>query len=829
MSEAKCCGESASGSSRENPAGTTSLRYRIGTQPTFLRAMVQALPRERVLLDDGTVARPLEALTTRAVSDGTIALLDAWASALDVLTFYGERIQNESYLATAVEQRSVRELAQMIGYVPAPGVAASTRLAFSVDASAPETGVTVASNWPVMSVPAQGELPQTFETSAALEARAAWNELRPLARKPQVIVEGTVQLYLHGLATRLVPGSPIVVVGKEREDAPDKSERWDLRMVVHVETVPEQDHTLVTLDRPLGDGHTDPAASPQRVITFRARAALFGAAAPDVRIMPKEVQDQLAKSDQAGKSPRWRGFYMSEDPAVAHTAIDLDRDYANVVVDSFVCLQDRVEVELYKVLKVSPQARTDFSLAGKCTRVFLDSAQHLEDFKRRSTVVHIESEELRRAEAPLLDHVSGSVIELDRAIPELPPGRELIFAGIDADTGEPTSELAIVKACRAGSGGVHSEIELMTGLRSSYVRATLVIHGNVVVATHGTSGMELLGSGNGALSHQRFRLRGKPLTWVPARTAGGAESTLRVRVNGVLWYETPSLHDHGPLDQVYVRTTDSEGVTTLEFGDGKRGARLPSGVNNVSADYRQGLGLAAEVEAGQLTLLQRRPLGVRAVLNPQAASGAADPELLADTRHNAPLRVLTFDRLVSVQDYEDFARAFAGIGKARASQLWDGKRSFVHLTVASASGGAIAEASQTFAALTDSLARFGDPAHVVTVSSHDQVGFGAHLNLLLDPAHVDTAGEAVHAALRAAFSYEQRQFGEPVTADQIVSVAQNVAGVIAVDLDTLFRDKTSKEYRSRLTARRASWSGAGVTKAELLVIDPVQVTLGKMG
>ena len=76
-------------------------------------------------------------LRTRADSDFTIALLDAWAVALDILSFYQERIANESYLRTAVDQRSVIELARLVGYKPSPGVAASAFLAFTLSSTRP--------------------------------------------------------------------------------------------------------------------------------------------------------------------------------------------------------------------------------------------------------------------------------------------------------------------------------------------------------------------------------------------------------------------------------------------------------------------------------------------------------------------------------------------------------------------------------------------------------------------------------------------------------------------------------------------------------------------
>ena len=53
-------------------------------------------------------------------------------------------------------------------------------------------------------------------------------------------------------------------------------------------------------------------------------------------------------------------------------------------------------------------------------------------------------------------------------------------------------------------------------------------------------------------------------------------------------------------------------------------------------------------------------------------------------RQNAPLAVTALDRLVSTQDYADFARTFAGIGKASATRLSDGRHQLVHVTIAGA-------------------------------------------------------------------------------------------------------------------------------------------------
>ena len=138
---------------------------------------------------------------------------------------------------------------------------------------------------------------------------------------------------------------------------------------------------------------------------------------------------------------------------------------------------------------------------------------------------------------------------------------------------------------------------------------------------------EVLGSGDGTQTHQRFQLKKPPLTYLSAPTDTGWQSTLRVRVNGILWQEVPSLHSLDGRSQSYIVRHSSNGSTSLIFGDGQQGARLPTGIENVTASYRSGLGQSGNVPAQSLVMLQTRPLGVVAVTNPLAASGGTDPEL----------------------------------------------------------------------------------------------------------------------------------------------------------------------------------------------------------
>jgi predicted phage baseplate assembly protein len=176
-----------------------------------------------------------------------------------------------------------------------------------------------------------------------------------------------------------------------------------------------------------------------------------------------------------------------------------------------------------------------------------------------------------------------------------------------------------------------------------------------------------------------------------------------------LWHETASLAWLGQKDGGYVSRTDDDGLTTVTFGNGEHGARLPTGVQNVRAVYRSGTGAPGNVRAGQISLLTTRPLGVKEVINPLRASGGADREDRDLARENAPLAVMSLDRLVSVQDYADFARTFAGIAKAIATRASDGERELVFLTLAGAGDAPIDKTSDLYRNLLLALRQLGDP------------------------------------------------------------------------------------------------------------------------
>ena len=374
----------------------------------------------------------------------------------------------------------------------------------------------------------------------------------------------------------------------------------------------------------------------------------------------------------------------------------------------------------------------------------------------------------------------------------------------------------------------HPVLRLKAPLKYSYDPATVAIAANVVRATHGETVQEVLGSGDGRATNQRFVLKKPPLTYVSVATAAGAASSLELRVNGILWQEAASLFSLGEQAENYAIRLEDDGTIAAIFGDGINGARLPSGVENVTATYRSGIGLAGNMGANRLSLLKTQPLGIREVNNPLSASGAADREPLAEAKVKAPRTVRTLDRIVSLRDFEDFTRTFAGIGKAQAIALWTGNAQIVHLTIAGAAGDAVLPESALYQNLLAAIDAARDPVQRVQVDSYQPLRFNLEAKLLIDPRYeVKTVIAKVRSALLQTFSFDPRAFGQTVTAAEAIATLQPIEGMIAVDLDALYRLSSSKTLEQILPADRARWNEAiaQIDPAQLLLINPDGIRL----
>ena len=170
----------------------------------------------------------------------------------------------------------------------------------------------------------------------------------------------------------------------------------------------------------------------------------------------------------------------------------------------------------------------------------------------------------------------------------------------------------------------------------------------------------MLGSGQPAQAPQSFTLNSGPLLADPAPTASGYRSSLTVTVDGVGYTQVDRVDNTTPA-QSFVVGTNASGQTTIMFP-----APLPAGTGNISASYRAGDGSQGNLSAGQVTQLLSRPASLSSVTNPLPATGGTGGDDQESVRAAAPVSLSGLGRLVTVSDYADLARAFAGVGKANA-------------------------------------------------------------------------------------------------------------------------------------------------------------------
>jgi hypothetical protein len=150
--------------------------------------------------------------------------------------------------------------------------------------------------------------------------------------------------------------------------------------------------------------------------------------------------------------------------------------------------------------------------------------------------------------------------------------------------------------------------------------------------------------------------------------------------------------------------------------------------------------------------------------------------------------VLTLNRIVSLQDYEDFARAFPGVGKALATWSWSGQTRGVFITIAGADGADVPESGQVYLNLLSAMRKAGDPHVPLRVQSYRQAFFRLAATVIVAPdADQPSVLAAVEGALRGAFSFEARSFGQDVALSEVMATIQAVPGVTALDIGQFFR------------------------------------------
>ena len=771
-----------------NRPGLRAIAWRTGSFATFRQVMIEAMVSgsPNPLDPDDTlwplqVRNVLAKLSTRDDSDPAILCIDLFAAVSDVLSFYSERYANELFLRTARERDSVLRLSRLIGYRLAPGLAATTSLAFTLD---PGASTVIRPGLKVMSVPGQDEVAQTFETIGAVNADARLNDV-PLYGAPQAVVpfqQGLSRVPVLQRPETLLRNDTIAIVGNN-----------DLQVtsVRSVENAPDGDYVTFTSPLAIAGGGT---------VGFKTRRSLsfFGHNVP-----PSYSFYDMNPATPAAK--RWSLKTLGVDYQAGISA-----GQAFYQLDARI--DDLKPGSLLLVDLGSGAGRYVFALVGTVLQGSVTFGP------MSDTVTWISLTQVTIGSGDTLNAVGGTglpaiadrrqtrIYELVR--PRIVPRSYLYptaFSGgsawirsdhvndgwlltpkqhiaISDGTRRHVATIGTVAQSAPGADGIsHVTIGFDPSIGTSM--GTPRMSGNVVSASHGeTQRDEALGHGDAAAVFQRFKLQRKGLTRLPGGVDVTPRAELAVRVNGELWSEAPSFHGRGPNDRVYTLRDDDAGNSIVSFGDGRTGVRLPSGASNVVARYRAGMGLAGRLAAGQLSTLLERPVGVRAVSNPLPTEGGADPETLDNAREAAPVTVRTFGRAIALSDFADVARQTGIAAAARATWTWIGLEQAIQLTVCGANGQRLSP--DALAALHDTLDRARDPNRLLIIGNLWRIPIVVTARILRDPAFdKDAVQAAARTALLDFMRFDQQSIGHALHLSQIVAVLQGARGVSAVDVE----------------------------------------------
>ena len=683
-----------------NRPALSRIGYRVGEYPDMVEAMVRQIDREIALA----------AWTHRGADDPGIALLQGAAVLGDILTFYQERYANEGFLRTATWRESVTELVRLTGYRPAPAVGGLGTLAVEVRGTRP---VVVPAGWPVKADLEGAARPTDLETAAELlawphlsrfrlyRARHRAGSVAAGARTVELTaVGGSVgagaasALDLRAGDTLMLLAAPPVWESSGTAFTTDQqpSQVLEVAEVRHV-----LDRTLLTFTTGIDRTWAGPVTAYRLGRTFRH----VGHAAP-----PTFTTNLLDGTKVVGARQHTTGYLRHAYPGhdCANTSADrnlpgveipLDQEVRDLRVGASVIIETRLThggvVRPLAVRRTITQLRqTSMGFAawtGPVTMLRTAAAVV------RHTALSVEAD----VRDYRVHEVTSAALTLG---PEATGHTGAFTSGTDAlwfyGTAAEAAELAgrrltlvhdaegaaqtVTVVNDRGDFTVGTAAQLWpvsfdappTFPREAFDEQVMTVSvlGNLVDVTEGkTVPTEVLGNGDARTVFQTFKLPKPPTYHLAPGATPPHVPELTVLVADRVWTRVPSLFGQPADAEVYVVREDADGNGWVQFGDGLTGARLPSGVGNVTATLRTGAGSRGPLKPGTTPSAGQRIADVTTLAMPEGVHGGADRESGDHARQVAPGKVQGLDRLVSLADYETELLTIPGVVRVRAR--WD--------------------------------------------------------------------------------------------------------------------------------------------------------------
>ncbi len=751
-------------------------RYEQPVFPPALQIMagLDAIPRQRAgfsgfrdaMLMNLRRKMPLKYWKAREGNDPGIMLLEMWAYICDCLSFYDEVIANELYTGTARQRSSLVMLAARVGYRPRPAVASLVKLAGFAEGS---QLVKIPAGTSFRSGAFDGNPPQVFETTRDILIHPFTNkwEIEPPV-DPFLSREDPPELLINPE----VPLKPemILLLVDSGDDA--GTQVTEVSKVTPYITSDKKVLSRLAFRNPLKLARSTPVAN----LTL----LLPGQTAQVKRIEISSSRDRLntlvldklypgiSSGDHIlvsrGKEFNW--FSITDtgvDDIKATRDVTVKIDNHSYFVPGSTVEATKITVDR-KVMKASASEnkRIEIAITGSVAGEF---------------VVHFGMRRVGRVvnEPARLLYSTGTIPlqgKEEKPPENFNPGQFLIRDGNDVGyAAKGTLEYENRKIILNQEEGWDHPLAFPAE-----------VCGNCLDAVRGESVYkEVLGSGDASLVNQTFRLRKKPLTYLFSSGSDDdmmVKSMLEVRVGGILWSEVPGFFNTSGSDRVYIVRQDDESESTITFGDGIRGQRLPSGISNVVASYRFGAGKPVP-PAHSLTQVATPVKGLKSVLNPVAPCGGEDRETSAEIRSALPKAAMLLNRIISIKDAEAAVVSVPGVRSICVDWEWSKVRQvpMVHIYYIGEDG------------IRDSIVQFlhanAGPEFLFTVERALPKNLNVRIDLHIDSRHdkeemIKSASHLLLNPVSGILSPEVAGIGKPVFRSRIYKALISLPGILGV-------------------------------------------------
>jgi hypothetical protein len=824
-----CCTSDATRVSNDNRPALSRFNYRIGTYGSIREFLFNRI--------NSTAA--LQSWTHRAPDDPAVALLEGAAILGDILTFYQETYANEAFLRTAKWRESISDLVRLLGYRLSPAVGGSATFAFELKKDEP---VPIPAGFPVKGTLEDFEKPSDFETTEEITAYPWLNEFNLYRTLEDGDVSpSTTEFYISSpeqltspielkVGDRLmvgdanvyfIPGwggtltnAEVVIIDSIREQHGRKyfTIKGNLKRTSNVSTL--YVHKLGRTFRHFGYNTTAKIVDASASVT--SSATVSGTTTTTTSTIP-----YLTVPRARPVNTSFNSFSAPVDVNVSDLDFPIDSEVKDLPANVPVIIQAAFTypmmayilgqpLPLQTVVRMIKDVRTVTMTWGSVSGTV--SQLRLND-KLGPLVGTTATMQLGDA---LFHEVIGSAFTFRRAKTETATtsGNRLYFYGtadqvktlknrrimIAKPGGDPVV-MTVVNVPATFDSGTYDYPQLYPIDLSADVTyadfpndaPTVTVFGNLADADEGKTMPEVaIGSGDATQVFQNFKVPKAPLTYhiVPENTPAETPE-LEIYVDDRLWTRVDSFFGKAADEQIYIVREDADGNSWVQFGDGKSGARLNSGVNNVTALYRMGAGSFGPLKADTKAQASAKLKNLDKILMPSEATGGAPAESGDNARNAAPGKVQSLGRIVSLKDFESEAAAVPGVALSTASwQLVDGIPAVViTVLMETGRGSEINAVRETL----DSYNRLrGSGLHPIEAVQGKRMYVSVSVEYALKPTY---RGDIVEPAIRLAlgvnyagatrdedqsglFSLRRRRFGRAEYASSIEGTVQNVEGVL---------------------------------------------------